>query len=167
MPRIHCLLVRLALLGGLVGVPVAHAQVATHAVPFVDLASGESLTAGAPVLQVAGNARQTAKLAKLADRPELGAQLAALTLSHRKVVGVFAGPMASSGHSVSVKGVLVGSRTVQITVDLIRPLPDQNVNDVISYPYAIVAIPASTLPRRATWRVISTEGKALIPPQRR
>lgn len=167
MPRMCRLLVRLAVLGGLVGVPVAHAQVAMHAVPFVDLASGESSTAGAPLLRVACDPRQTAELATLADRPDLAARLAAVDLRHRKVIGVFAGPTASSGHRLAVTNVQVGPDAVRITVALIRPLPEQNVNDVISYPYAIVELPASELPRHATWSVVSAEGKQLIPSRQR
>ena len=155
------------MLGGLVGAPLAHAQVAEHAVPFVDLAQGESFTAGAPMVKVAGNARQTAELARLADHADLVAQLGAVDLRRHRIVGVFAGPMASSGHRVSVKDIVAGTDSVRITVELIRPGPDQNVNDVISYPYAIVAVPRSALPPRAMWTVVSADSKPLIAPRRR
>jgi len=162
MPHRRCLLACLAVLGGLVGVPVAEAQVAMHAVAFVDLAGGESSTAGAPRLHVASNAKQAAELAKRVDRPDLTARLAKVDLRRCKVIGIFAGPMPSSGHRLEVKDVQVDRDTVRITVALIRPSPEQMVSDVISYPYAIVALPRSALPRHATWCIVGTEDEPLV-----
>jgi hypothetical protein len=164
--RARSLLVRLGVLGGLLAVPAVHGQV-ERTVPFLDLAGGESSVAGEPKLHVAGSARQRAALARAADRPELAARLTAPDLRDHTVLGVFAGPMPSSGHGVSVEKVEAGAGTVRITVKLTRPQPGQNVNDVITFPYAVVAVPASQLPHRATWSVTGTQGERILPPQRR
>ena len=165
MPGRRCLLVRLAVLGGLLGLRMAVAQVGMQTVAFIDLASGDSSTAGSPMLRVAGNAKQRAELARFTDKPALDARLARLNLRHRRIVGIFAGPVGSSGHRLAVKGIKVGPDTVRVIVELIRPGQDQNVNDVISYPYAIVAVPRSALPRRATWTVVNARDEPLMPPQ--
>jgi hypothetical protein len=165
--RARSLLVRLGVLGGLLAVPAVHGQAEMRAVPFLDLASGESSAAGEPKLHVAATARQRAALARATDRPDLAARLEAPDLRDHTVVGVFAGPMPSSGHGVSVKKVEAGAGTVRITVQLTRPRPGQNVNDVITFPYTVVAVPASQLPHRATWSVTGTQGERILPPQRR
>jgi hypothetical protein len=165
--RARSLLVRLGVLGGLLAVPAVHGQAEMRAVPFLDLAGGESSVAGEPKLHVAATARQRAALARAADRPELAARLAAPDLRDHAVLGVFAGPMPSSGHGVSVKKVEAGAGTVRITVELTRPQPGQNVNDVITFPYAVIAIPASQLPHRVNWSVTGLQGERILLPQRR
>ena len=60
------------------------AQVGMHPVEFIELASGNSSLAGAPMLLVAGNARERAELVRLMDRPALASRL-------RRLCGVRAG----------------------------------------------------------------------------
>ena len=165
MPCRRGLLVRLAVLGGLLGPQMGLAQVGMHAVEFIELASGDSSLAGAPMLLVAGNARERAELVRLTDRPALASRLRRSNVRHHRIVGIFAGPVGSSGHRLEVKDVHAGPDAVKVTVELVRPGPDQNVNDVISYPYAIVAMPRSELPRCSSWAVVNMKGELLMPPQ--
>lgn len=165
MPCRRGLLVRLAVLGGLLDSLVAAAQVGMHGVAFIDLASGDSSTVGAAMLRVVGKATERAELVRLTGQPALAARLRRSKLRRHRIVGVFAGPVGSSGHKLIVKDVQAGPDAVKVTVELVRPGPDQNVNDVISYPYAIIAAPRSALPERATWTVVNTQSEPLMPSQ--
>lgn len=161
------LLASLAMLGGLVGAPPSHADSALRDVPFVALADGESTTAGAAMLKVARSSKQASELAMLAGRPELAERLAAVDFGQRTVIGIFSGPKAGSGHAIAVKAVQVSGDTVRVTVESTPPRADQNVNDVISYPYAIIAVPHARLPVRATWSAVGAGGEPLVGPGRR
>lgn len=161
------LLARLAMLGGLACGPAAQAQGALQAVPFDELARGESSTVGAPMLRVASVPAEAAELARVAGRADLAARLADPRLRGRKVIGIFVGPMGSSGHGVTVRGLEAGAGRVRITVEVVRPRADQMTSDVISFPYAIIAAPASLLPQRAVWSVVDSRGERLLPAQRR
>jgi hypothetical protein len=162
-----CWLVRVAVLTVLAGAPPSQADGAPRDVPFETLAVGESSTAGAPMLKVAGTPRQAAELAHLAGPPDIAARLAAVDFRARTVIGVFTGPMGSSGHRITVRAVLAGADVVRIVAERIPPRQEQNVNDVISYPYAIIAVPRAPMPARATWSVVSTAGEPLVEPRRR
>jgi hypothetical protein len=168
MRRSRWLRFRLGLVGGcaLLCMPLAHAQEALRDIPFVDLGQGESTTAGAAMLLVADSDKQATELARVADRPDLVAQRAALDAGQRRLVGVFVGPMGHSGHGLAVRAVSAGVGTVRITVELMSPRPEQNVSDVISYPYALIAVPVTGLPWHGVWSVVSTDGRKLITSQR-
>lgn len=149
----------------LVCLGVAGRPPAATAVAFTPLAGGAAYTANlaAPVLLLAATAAQGARLARLTDQPEVEARLVAVDFATTRLLGVFAGPMGSSGHGIAVTAIHVGPDAVQVTVSLSQPRPGQNVADVITYPYAIVAVPRAALPAAVAtqWSAVTADGRRL------
>ena len=148
-------------LAGLAGALPAQADGAWRDVPFEVLATGESSTVAGPLLKVAGTARQAAELSRLAG-PDAPPRLSAAHLRQRRIVAVFDKPAASSGHRIAVRSIRADAGTVRITITRTGPAPGQNVNDVISHPYAMVSVPAAAVPRRATWEVVDANGDTVL-----
>lgn len=152
--------------GGQPPAPSARPAPAATAVAFTPLASGAAYTAdlAAPALLLAATAAQAARLARLTGQPEVEERLAAVDFAASRVLGVFAGPMGSSGHGIAVAAIHAGRDAVQVSVVLSQPRPGQNVADVITYPYAIVAVPRAALPPSAAtqWSVVTADGRRLV-----
>jgi hypothetical protein len=166
MRRAARVLVRLAVLGGLAGAPPSHSDGALRDVPFEPLADGESHAASSVMLTVAQSARQASLLARFTADPDVRERMASVDFRRSKVVGILVGPMGSSGHRIAVQSVEADTVSVRITVRSIPPPAGHNANDVISYPYAIIAVPAQLMPARGAWSVVGTAGELLIPARR-
>ena len=166
MRRAARALAGLAMLGSLACAPPSHSSGALRGVPFELLADGESFTAGAATLMVARSAGQASALARLVPGPDARERLTKVDFRRSTVIGIFVGPMSSSGHRISVQTVEADAARVRITVAPIPPGPGHNANDVLSYPYAIIAVPAPIAPDRGIWSVVGTAGEPLVPARR-
>jgi hypothetical protein len=162
MRRAARTLVRLAMLGGLAGALPSQSGGAPRDVPFEPLADGESFTAGSAMLSIAKSSRQASRLARLTSDAGADKRLTTIDFRRRTVVGIFVGPMGRSGHRISVQTVEADASGVRITVALHLPDPGLNANDVISYPYAIIAVPAPLVPARGAWSVVGPAGEPLV-----
>ena len=152
----------LAMLGSLACAPPSRSSGVLRDVPFERLAEGESFTVGAATLMVARSAGQAAALARLASATDARERLTKVDFRRSSVIGIFVGPMGSSGHRISVQTVEADAVAVRITVAPTRPAPGHNANDVLSYPYAIIAVPAPLAPARGAWTVVGPTGEVFI-----
>ncbi len=136
----------------------------TNEITFQSLNQGDSYTARleVPALFIAGNIEETNHFSGWLEA-DTAVRVQGIDFEDSLVVAVFQGKMGSSGYGIAVQKVELTSNTVQIFVNLTKPLPDQKVSDVISYPYHIILLPRPKLHfvPGMTWTISTMEGEIL------
>jgi hypothetical protein len=135
-------------------------------IPFESLAQGESYTAQLenPTLFVVSNAAEADRFTQWLNDPEIAQQIQTVDFNTTYVVAIFRGKVGSSSYGIAIQEISTTPGTVQLRVNLTQPAPNQNVSDVITYPYHIVSVSREKLPiaPETTWSVYDSEGKLLV-----
>jgi len=116
-----------------------------------------------PALFVAGEASEAIYLAQWLNDPRLEARIEEVDFDHNWLIIAFGGRMRSSGYSMAVEDIQYEDETVQVTVRLTTPTPDQMVDQVISYPYDVVVMAKEELPvaMGTVWLMQTVDGVLL------
>jgi hypothetical protein len=128
------------------------AQAAAVIVPFTELASG-------PVSN-AKNQKNYAVLAK-EDFADVWAATGktppapAVDFSKQNVIAVFAGTKPTGGYAIKIEKVTDTADARVISIVMTEPSKNCVTSDVVTSPFEVVAVPASTLPPEKDVRVVT------------
>jgi hypothetical protein len=146
--------------------PATEAAGTPSVITFEPLAQGASLAAeiGQPTLFIAESSTDLEPFLKWLDDPDAKAKLETVDFQTHRVIAVFSGITGSTGHGVQIQTIQAATPKGQIVVALTQPGADQNVSEVITYPYHIVQVETKSLPstQEADWTIVTSDGKTLF-----
>ncbi|MFA6519739.1 MAG: protease complex subunit PrcB family protein [Candidatus Paceibacterota bacterium] len=121
---------------------VSESQTSAVAVPFTPLVSGTRSTIAERVNYFITSSTQLNELWKLVDAK---GQPPKVDFTKEAVIAVFAGQQPTGGYAIQVSKIVdSGARLVSITIQ--KPDDSCKPKVVVTMPYEIVTIPATTLP---------------------
>lgn len=138
--------------------PLAEADVTDGLIPIQSLAQGNVCDHGPPRSILVVSAKPDPILPVI--DPAAAPAVAGVDLSANVLVALFVGRWPQDGQRVTIQSARVTDAGVCLTALVTGPKPDQDAADAETYPYHVVSLPLSALPRAPStaWTVVSTDG---------